>query len=121
MWPATGARNRLRMKTPVCRIAIFRSAVAVQRPFGHRRVAAIVRQAFNHRVAWPAIGAIYIWIVIAPILRGEHFAKAILTNRQISRYTNSRSALPLAGKNQKFFAYSGLGGHYPYSHNGRSR
>ena len=66
---ARRARDGLRVKAPIRRVAILGCAGIVQRPIGHRGIGAVVRQASNDAVAGTAVRAIDVRIVIAAILR----------------------------------------------------
>ena len=91
--PTPGTRHGLRVKTPICRVAVLSSAVVIQCPTGHGCIRSVVGKASNHAVTRTAVCAIDIRVVITTIIRAEKFLHAVLTNRQVGR--NLNGGLPL--------------------------
>src|ERR1700722_2359363 len=96
---ACGTSDRLRMKTAVGGIVIFRVAVFIQRPLPHRCIRTVVRQSEDHRVARAAIGAIDIGIFVARVGGIEQFFQTFIADREIWRDANGRGFASLALSN----------------------
>ena len=80
---AIGTRDRLRMEAAVGGIAVFGRAERVERPGLHRCVRTIVGKLLDDGVAWAAVRAVDIRIVIAPICWIKEFLDTCVANREI--------------------------------------
>ena len=107
--PAGRAGDRLRMKPPVFRVAIFASAQLVQQPVFHRGVRTVVRQTQQNGVAGPAIGAIDVGIAVARIGWIEQFFQAIVANRQVGGNARAGMLPMLALANRELAEAHGFG------------
>jgi len=99
--PALRTGKRLSMKTPVGLVVVLALAARTHRKAVHRRIGAVVRDAFNKGIAGAALRTGDKGVAIAKIGRLEQFAQALRTNGRIGGDLTHRRPFRSAGKNLK--------------------
>ncbi len=85
MRPTGRTGDRLRVKSPVGRVFIFRPAGWTHGEAGHRGPRAVVRQLLDDRPPRPAVGAIGKRIPVTPLGRVADFGQALMARCQVRR------------------------------------
>ena len=83
--PAHRAGQRLCMEAAIVRVFVFGAATWTQREIRHRGIGPVVRHARDQRIARPALRAVDERIAVAPVVRGQHLAAAIVAKIIVRR------------------------------------
>src|SRR5580704_6977635 len=100
--------DRLRVKTPVRGVVIFRIAFSAERPCPQRSVRPVVGQTLNYGETRAAHGAINVRIVISPVRRIEKFPEALSADGQVRQNANCGPIAACAFANGEITEASGL-------------
>jgi hypothetical protein len=80
---ATGARDHLRMKSPITWVFVLRTARPAHHELRHGRAFAIVGNVRHHSQTRPAVHAVQEGVAVTPVLWIEQLAETVFTSRHI--------------------------------------